>query len=271
MQKLYDVRQGTTEDYNSLKALWQKSFGDEKSVVDNFFSQTVVPENIVGVFQGNKALSALYIVECEAVIDKKSYGAFYVYGVSTDEEYRNQGLMRETFSLLEKIAKERKTDYLFLIPANESLFSMYEKFGYKIGITYKEKECSTPHCEVNADVNPVNYDCYKRFRDKARFSHIDLKQKGFGSFLKPAENSIKSFCVDNYGYCVYEKEDGVLTVHELFGDEKVLLSAIFSNEKCDEVIVREHTDDGGIPFGMYKIIGNAPDFKDVFFGIPYGG
>lgn len=271
MQKLYDVRLGTTDDYNSLKELWQKSFGDEKEVIDNFFSQTVVPENIIGVFKENEALNALYIIECEAVIDKKSYSAFYVYGVSTDEEYRNQGLMRKTFSLLEKIAKERNADYLFLVPANESLFSMYEKFGYKTGISYNEKECACFCTETSTEIAPVNYDCYKKFRDKADFSHIDLKEKGFLSFLKPAGNSVKCFSAHNHGYCVYENEAGVLTVHELFGDEDVLLSTIFSNEKCDKIIVREHTQDGGIPFGMYKIIGDVPEFNNVFFGIPYGG
>ncbi len=271
MQKLYDIRQGRPEDFDSLKNLWQESFGDETEAINNFFSETVVPENIIGVFCGNKALSALYIVECEAVIDKKSYSAFYVYGVSTDSEYRKQGLMRQTLSLLEKIAEERKADYLFLVPATESLFSMYEKFGYKVGITYLEKEYNNPCFNMTAKTFPVNYDCYKKLREKSEFSHIDLKEKGFRSFFNPKGDSIKCISIPDKGYCVYEKEDGVLTVHELFGNREVLLSAVFCNEKCEKITVREYSENSGIPFGMYKAIGDAPEFKNVFFGIPYGG
>ena len=37
MQRLYDFRAVTTDDFPALKGMWQEIFGDSESSVDNFF------------------------------------------------------------------------------------------------------------------------------------------------------------------------------------------------------------------------------------------
>ena len=61
MQKSFELRTCTTEDYEKLKKLWALCFDDEAKVIDNFFSKTVTPENVVATFEGGRAVNAILL------------------------------------------------------------------------------------------------------------------------------------------------------------------------------------------------------------------
>lgn len=257
-------------DYASLKNMWHSVFGDDEIVIDNFFQNTAIPENIIGAFNGNEALSALYMVDCTAVINKESYKAIYVYAVSTLPEFRGQGIMKELFSYLENIALEREVSLLFLVPAEESLFPMYEKLGYENVFCYQNR-VENKIIPLSSEISVLHYGDYKAYRDNLSYDHIDLCEKGFFSFINPVGHSIKTISVKGEGYCVYEKETDGIIIHELFGNEQRVLAAVFSMENCESVTIREYPQGEGIPFGMYKTLHDIPISENMFFGIPYGG
>ncbi len=271
MQKCYDLRLATEKDFPSLKKLWEETFQDSQEVINNFFEKTVAPENIVAVFDGDKAVSALYAVECSGEVGELDFDAYYIYGVSTLKEYRNQGLMRETLGFIENTARKRNINVLFLVPAEESLFKMYGKFGYKTNIFYKETQIERFTLNESAVTENVNFNEYKNMRKNAKFPAFSLKKDGFNSFFSSVTNEINCFSVNGNGYCVYEKENGVITVHEAFGNKKILLGEIFKRENVNTLKLREYSENKEIPYGMTKFLNNTEYAESFFFGVPYGG
>lgn len=274
MQKSFDLRTVTPCDYEELKKLWALCFDDEPEVISNFFNKTVTPENVIATFCGKKAVNAMYLLESEMKIGKDKYNALYIYAVCTDPLYRGKGLMRDAFDLLEKKVVSRKIDYLFLVPASEPLFEMYEKFGFKTGFTYTEEVVSMKETDTkNEKLSVLTYEKYLKSRgmlsDKVPFA--TLKEKGFNSFYLPVGDTVKCVC-NNSGYAIFEIENGQVTIHEIFGDKTSLVNTVCNLSGKTEVILRKPTENGfGVPFGMYRAFGVVPDINDAFFGIPYGG
>ncbi len=271
MQKCYNLRLVTEKDFPLLKKLWKETFQDSDAVINNLFEKTVVSENTVAVFDGEKALSALYAIECSGIVAEREINAYYIYGVSTLKEYRNQGLMRETLRFIENKARERGVDALFLVPADDSLFGMYEKFGYKTNIFYKETNVDSFALNDNIVTENVSFNEYKKMRKNANFPVFSLKNAGFNSFFDPAENGINCFSVQGRGYCLYENENSEITVHELFGDKKILLGEIFKRENVNTLKLREYSENKEIPYGMTRFLNGNGNDEDFFFGVPYGG
>lgn len=278
MQKSFDLRTANADDFGELKKLWSSCFDDPTEVIDAFFEKTVTPENVVAVFDGNEAVSSAYLLESEIKIDGVKHKAFYVYAVCTEKRYRSKGLMRNVLAFCEKSARERNADYIFLVPANDGLFEMYKKIGFEVGFTFKEEivekrgfssDCDSSACNRTVE---LTYERYLSFRGNfpENTALASLKEKAFDSFYFPVGESVVCLCNGN-GYAVYESENGNVTVHELFGDEKSLLNSVFESSGKDKLTLRKPSPCGdGVPFGMYRALGNVPKIKDAFFGIPYG-
>ena len=273
MQKSFELRTCTTEDYEKLKKLWALCFDDEAKVIDNFFSKTVTPENVVATFEGGGAVNAMYLLDSEIKTEKEKYNALYIYAVCTDPAYRGKGLMKKAFAFLENLVCERNTDYLFLVPASDSLFKMYENLGFKTGFTYNEEVLYKTDAVLSDNKNTVlTYEHYIKLRESfpCEIPLATLKEKGFNSFYSPVGDTVKCLC-NNRGYAVYETENGKVTVHELFGEKTELLNTVFNLSGKDTVTLRKPTENGcGVPFGMYRAFGDVPEIKNAFFGIPYG-
>lgn len=274
MQKSFEIRTAKPEDYDGLKKLWTKCFDDSSEAIDNFFEKTVTPENVVATFDNGKAVNAMYLVECEIKISGVKYNALYIYAVCTDPLYRGKGIMTKAFEQLCSLATCRKTDYLFLVPAAESLFRLYEKLGFKTGFTYKEKRVYKNEAALpDSSVSVLSYENYKKLRDTffSETTLATLGERGFNSFLLSVGDTIRSFSSDS-GYAVFEIENEQVIIHELFGDEKALTNCVLDLCGKDTAILRVPAkDDCCVAFGMYRALGDVPEIKNAFFGIPYGG
>ncbi len=275
MQKSFELRTATPDDYEELKKLWALCFDDSPEVIENFFIKTVTPENVVATFNGKKAVNAMYLLDSEISIKDNKYNALYIYAVCTDPSFRGKGIMKEAFSFLENLVFLRNIDYLFLVPANESLFGMYEKLGFKTGFTYTQEVFFGNDKNIkNQKSSVLSYENYLEARRMLlpKVPYATLKEKGFNSFYLPVGDSVKCFC-DESGYVVYEIENGQVTIHELFGDKEPLVNSVINMSGNNTVTLRKPTENGcgGIPFGMYRAFGNVPEINDAFFGIPYGG
>lgn len=74
-----------------------------------------------------KIVSMLYLLDCKVFDGEATYSAFYLYAAATHPDYRNKGLMSK---LISSVIKEDKV--IVTKPANDELFSFYEKFGFTI-------------------------------------------------------------------------------------------------------------------------------------------
>lgn len=273
MQKLFDFRNVSYDDYDSLKKLWLSCFDDSPEVVDAFFSKTVTPENIIAAFDGRVAVGALYLIDSFVTVAGRRFNAYYIYGVCTHPRCRNKGIMTRCFEILENIVKNNQIDYIFLVPAEESLFKMYEKLGFKTGIEYSEEVIYNKGDKNNKFTEkPMDYESYVKLRENITVETpvITLGERGFNTFFHPVGDHVA--CVYNGSdYAVFEKENEAVIVHEWTGNRESVLEMVFSLSCSGKIILRKPAEKVGIPFGMYRAFGNAPEMKSALFGIPYGG
>ncbi|MBO5065860.1 MAG: GNAT family N-acetyltransferase [Clostridia bacterium] len=275
MQKSFEIKAVKPEHYSQLKELWITCFPDEdKAVLNNFFEKSVTPECVIATFSGDRLVNAMYLLESEIVAERKRYKAIYVYGVCTHPEYRGKGLMKTAFRYLDESATEKNIDYLFLVPAEDSLFGMYEKLGYKVGFAYEKSDVRFDEIFFKEQSEALTFEKYVQLRKKhcSDFSgYAILGKNAFNSFYLPVGEDMKVTC-NNNGYCVFSIDNEKIIVFEHFCRSGFKLPFSGDYNKKYSVELRKPSSNGnGIPFGMYKSLGNAPELKNAFFGVPYGG
>lgn len=149
-------------DIQNLKQLWMSSFEDTNAGCNLFFDYIFNNGNATAYVakQDNKICAALYLLPCK-YNGKKSH---YLYGASTAKDSRNQGIMGKLigFALLQ--AKNQGDCYSFLLPASQSLYNYYKKFGYLncCSIALAEVEYSVLLDYVKDCSQPNNENVYKQ-------------------------------------------------------------------------------------------------------------
>lgn len=273
MEKSFEIRFPFESDYENLKALWQLAFDDTKESLDFFFENTVSPQRVLAVFEKGKPVSALYMLESDILISGKTYSAYYIYAVTTHPDYRGKGLMKSLFEELFKVAKDRKIDYLFLVPEEEYLFKIYERTGFKNGFFYSEKTIYKKDFETTKSIKTEKI-TYEKYRNAIKQNSDNtpvaiLKESTFRSFFSSVSGEVNIAFVENEGYALYEETEKAVVIFELFGNEELLLEAVFQNTEKEEIIYRQISSEKPIPYGMIYRINDVPEIENGFFGIPY--
>ena len=120
-----EFRSPTPNQEPALRGLFTEAFGDE-GFTELFFRHGYAPERCMIAHDG-QLLAAAHWFDCTRN-DKK---AAYLYGIAAVRSCRRQGigsrLIRETIAVL----KARGYEEIFLVPAEASLFSYYERFGFR--------------------------------------------------------------------------------------------------------------------------------------------
>ena len=117
----------------ALRALFTEAFGDE-DFTDLFFQRGYSRERCLAAFEG-ALLGALHWFDC--TLEGKK--AAYVYGIAAFRHCRGRGigsaLIRAAVETLQREGYER----ILLVPAEESLFGYYERFGFRAVSTIREQ------------------------------------------------------------------------------------------------------------------------------------
>ncbi len=273
MEKSFEIRFPLESDYEYLKKLWQTAFDDSDASLDFFFEKTVSLDRVLAVFQNRKPVSALYMLESEIVISEKTYSAYYIYAVCTHPDFRGKGLMKSLFEELFKVAKSRNIDYLFLVPEEEYLFNIYEKLGFKTAFSYSQKTVSKSDFNNIQSTENQNL-TYEKYRKSIEDNPMNvpiavLKESTFNAFFNSVSGEVKTVFIENEGYVLYGEVEESLTIFELYGNENLLLNAVFRNTEKEKIIYRQPTKENPIPYGMFYKIKDVPEIRNGFFGIPY--
>lgn len=123
------------EELSTYKQLFQDIFSEEESFCDRIFSAKL--DTVFDVRKNGKIQSFLYAIPFLAKVDGTPCRAMYVYGVGTVPSARGKGYMKEVFQKMEEQFGS-SVDFYYLVPAEASLFSLYEKIGYKTGFSLKK-------------------------------------------------------------------------------------------------------------------------------------
>jgi len=119
-----------TGDIQTLKNLWKCIFKDTDEYINLFFNYKFDFEKTFVYKTDNKIVSALYYFDVILTNGCNEFKAAYICGIATLPAMRGKGIAGKLIETCIGELKEKDYDIALLIPANESLFNYYKKFGF---------------------------------------------------------------------------------------------------------------------------------------------
>ena len=109
-----------------LRALWKEAFGDSDLFLDAFFARGFSPDRCRCITENGTVLAALYWFEATC----KGQRFAYLYAIATAAAHRGKGLFSALLADTKAVLEKAGFDGILLVPENEPLSRMYEKFGF---------------------------------------------------------------------------------------------------------------------------------------------
>lgn len=128
-----EFRPPRMEEDGQLRELFTEAFTDPW-FTELFFSRGYSPERCF-VAAENGILAAMHWFDC----DLKGKKAAYVYGIATFEAQRGKGIGSRLIRVGLEYLKTQGYEAVLLVPAEESLFGYYERFGFSAVSSIREE------------------------------------------------------------------------------------------------------------------------------------
>lgn len=238
-----------------LITLWEECFGDPEEYSSFFFTNNLKGietfDNLYVYMKDGQPVSMLTVLEAELFYQGQIINFWYIYGVATAKEHRSKGYAGELLHYVLDVAQENNA-VAGLVPAQESLFGYYEKFGFKTSFYKKVWEYSL--VEVNQreiskqeyQISSISYSEYNVLRntflqgithiewnDSAVKYAIEENSKLGGETLR-IKAQLGEFFIMYYAY------EGVLSVRETnlpFTLLKEVVEDVCRQQQCKKAIV----------------------------------
>lgn len=235
------IKIANSKDFDEIISLWNESFPNEEQFT-KFYFENIFDINKTLIFvKDNKIVSMLQMLDFDSNMGK----TMYIYGVCTKKEYRNQGIMAKMLTESFDIAKKQAYQYSIIVPAEEYLFDIYEKYGYKstLNLAYQEYHKTVKSdilCEKLelSDYNKVN----EIYENNVYGFYLKRNEKYFDLQCKLYKNhAVKFIENDNIiGYAFGYKTEDEYVLDEIMSQnvekclsfyEKVKYKTIGNNQK----------------------------------------
>lgn len=126
-----EIRRGTAGDLDGFCQLWKSCFGEDEEYLSFYLAHAYRPERVWYYLEDGRPASMLTLLPCTEYAGGREAAGSYVYAVATLPEYRRRGMMTMLHQAAEADCRQRGNAFLALVPAEPSLFPMYEKLGYR--------------------------------------------------------------------------------------------------------------------------------------------
>lgn len=263
------------ENKKEIKKLWLKNFlDDNENTVDLFLENVFKNKKGVGAFLNNKLIAIILFLNSKIVFKGEKTDSVYFYAVCTDEKYRNQGVMRALFTFAKEKAKEQGIEICFLVPENESLFKMYEKFSFKRNITYTKRRVLRNECNIKNTIYKTTNFCYSdylkfRLQESEKTPVVIFDESEFNFIFDKTRDDVLFLFLET-GYAVFEKIEAKISVFEICGNESDILNCFFNTYlDVTEIEILKHGEGECTDFGMTYSLNKANNFNNIYFGMPY--
>ncbi len=253
-----------------LRQLWKQAFGDSDAFLDAFFTHAYSPNRCRQIAENGTVVAALYWFDC-AFSGKK---IAYLYAVATDEAYRNRGLCRLLMEDTHRHLKSLGYDGTLLVPGSKSLFSFYEKLGYRTCCNVNEFTCkannritlppmtlrledgTVPALPLRA-IDPRNY-----YHLRQRYLPAGYVEPDISVFEFMKESGYSFYAGNDFIFCGTTK-DNTLIVAEFLGNTSLApgIVALLGMKKGQFRTIGEEK-----PFAMYHPLTHHLD-KPSFFAL----
>lgn len=220
-------------DIPELKALWKTVFGDSDDVIDFFFSYVADINNTYVYKSNGKCISAFYLIDAPIKEGNAIRNAKYLYAAATLPAYRNCGYMGEMIEYAIQWLKFAGYDYLYLCPANEKLYSYYEKFGFSPVFT--DRIYHIKKGELDIYKNARYFDSVLSYPAMREYIFAENYAMFGTDFLDFA-----SLCAKKYGViksAIFDDEDKVFVVGSVDDDNNLNVDEAFTSQGQPEHIL----------------------------------
>jgi predicted acetyltransferase len=118
-------------DEDDLKAIWKQVFGDSDEFIDLFFRNRYSVDSALVYRQAGRITSMIFFPGYDFKYGE-NYGRLgYICGAATLPDFRGRGIMSELIAGAFDEMRSRGDEFSALIPASDSLYAYYAKFGYQ--------------------------------------------------------------------------------------------------------------------------------------------
>ena len=151
-----------------LRSLFTEAFGDAR-FTDLFFRRGFSPERCLCAAEP-EILAALHWFDCTLEGQK----AAYIYGIATFVSHRGRGIGAKLIRAAISHLAQSGYGPIFLVPAGESLFGYYERFGFRAVSTIQEE---TVAAGAPIPIRRLTLEAYARLR-RSYLPERSLVQEG---------------------------------------------------------------------------------------------
>ena len=139
-----------------LQALFTEAFGDAW-FTELFFRLGYSPDRCV-LAAADQVLAALHWFDCS--LDGRKVA--YVYGIAAFQKCRNQGIGSKLIRFAIEYLQAQGYQVIALVPAEESLFPYYERFGFRAVSTISERQITAAAPLPVRMLTPAEYAALRR-------------------------------------------------------------------------------------------------------------
>lgn len=125
------IRYLENNEKQNIRPLYEHCFNDTTEYTDYYFEKSLPQNHIAVNEQDNKIVSAVHLISKTVIVGKLKTNIMYLYGIGTDANYRNRGLMNETVGQVVKDLFNEMEAFTYLIPADAEVAPIYRKLGFE--------------------------------------------------------------------------------------------------------------------------------------------
>ncbi len=270
-----EIKLANKENISQLYDLWQICFGDDKETIDMFFNNSFECENTIVCVDDEKVVAMMFLLPevikiCEKEylptysVTNKEYSAYYLYALGTTPEYRQRGIMGEMIEYAARLSKDRQIDYLFLVPASESLFGYYEKRGFQNAFRQKKlvmDKKGLKHLSATEGLNLVSLDSTS-FR---KMKNDNLENQNFVDWNESEINLASDYFRSGNGEVV-ATEKGTCFIEHAKNRDIVYDLTVKTEDLCSMLnTINNHIISDEIEFHLsenYALISDSQEYYD---------
>lgn len=210
----YQIRNAKSTDEKDIIGCWRESFSDsEEFILEMLYKADLIHSATVAVSSG-KVCSVMFAFDGQQLCQKN---CSYLYALCTHPEFRHYGLGTAVCNARIKASLENGNDFIFLSPANKSLYNWYRKaFQMRDVYAFERKNIKEKVGEIGKiiSLDVKSFMCLRQ-NNESIFSEQLLQAQEIiyrhynGGFFRLEFNN---------GYAVAStyQENGIIWIQELF-------------------------------------------------------
>lgn len=265
----------------SLADLWNVVFGDSYEYINNIYKEEYKEDILCfAEIEDEKAVSAFYLLRSCLHFDGKNYDGWYLYSAATLPEHRSKGLMGKLIKEAQQFCVSEGYDFISLVPANDGLYTYYDKFGFYEAMYYRSSTFRPSYISSSAVVQITDYDMIKYMRSfyKGNMFAFQSKADDYAissllcagiDFLQLSESACCAFDSDEHLVLelICDEKEIRQAAEKLLGTVDAPLCTVLSPYDMSDLSIESTIVKFGMLYPIHKDLIREWKFTDIYMNL----